>query len=335
MSQISIALVGATGLVGCQILSNLDVLEDRIERIEALASADSIGKHVSYRGTSIEVQDAQSFDFSGVDVVICACPKSVTEELFVSIESAGCFLIDLSGAFVYKPEVPMWLSSVHSDASMERAKSVGRLTLPSPDSQLLLPIVHALRDLLEVESIDVTSMHAVSGSGQKGIDELAKQTAQLLNARAIEKNVYPEQIAFNVIPVAGKMSDSGYSDLEVRFVLESKIALAMPELIVQPSFVTVPVFHGHSMTVAIKTATGVDLDAVKARLHALDGWEFNEASDELATPVSDAIGSETAYIGRLRSGIAGSSGISFWLTADNLHQGAAKCVVDCLSCYLK
>jgi aspartate-semialdehyde dehydrogenase len=335
MSQISIAVVGATGLVGCQIMSGLESLEEYIDQVVALAGADSVGKHVSYRGASVSVQDVNGFDFSSVNVVICACPQEVTKELVVLAESAGCFVIDLSGAFVYKPDVPMWVAGINEEAAMARAKAVGCVTLPSADSQLLLPVLHCLRDLLEIETVDVTSMHAVSGSGQKGIDELAKQTAQLLNARAIEKNVYAEQIAFNVIPMVGAMSDSGYTDAEVRFVLESKIALAMPELIVQPSFVTVPVFHGHSMTVSVKTATAVDMDQVKARLAKLDGFEFSEGVDELATPVSDAIGSDSAYIGRVRSGIAGSPGISFWLTADNLHQGAAKCVVDCLNGYLK
>lgn len=319
--MLDIAIVGATGQIGESLLTVLAERDFEIGELYLFASDSSVGESVSFAGKPYKVKALEGFDFSVVQLAFFNASKSVTEQFAPLAAESGALVIDSTGAFRYDPLVPMIIAGINDERiAMSSQKHI--VTNPSPDALMLIPVLKALANKAPVTDIVVTALHSVSGSGKAGVDELAKQTAQLLNARELEKRCYTEQIAFNVLPQVGDLETNGYSNAEIALMLETKIIMSNPGLSVAPSFVRVPVFHGNSASVVLQTDGAITVSEFAELLSDIDGFEVVSGENELATPVSDAVGTDIVYVSRIKETLNDHAGISFWMTADNLRYGS-------------
>ena len=319
--MLNIAIVGATGQVGEHLLTVLEERDFEIGELYVFASSNSVGESISFAGKSYVVQALEGFDFSKVQVAFFNASKAITEQYASLAAESGALVIDSTGAFRYDPLVPMVIAGVNDERiAMSSQKHI--ITNPSPDALMLMPVLKAMVRKAPVNDITFTAMHSVSGSGKSGVDELAKQTAQLLNARELEKRCYTEQIAFNVLPIVGDLEANGYTNAEIALMLETKIIMNNPGLSIAPSFVRVPVFHGNSASVVLNTEAAISSAEFSALIDELEGFELVNGENELATPVSDSVGTDTVFISRVKETLGDHTGISFWMTADNLRYGS-------------
>jgi aspartate-semialdehyde dehydrogenase len=293
-----IAVIGATSLVGEALLELLDEREFPVGKLTALACDEAIGQVASFRERNLRVRALDAFDLTDVALVFVLEPLAPAQR--ARIEAAGCALVDLSGA-------PGSAPCVAAQANPQAL--VGR-QVRAP-----LPAVVALR------RVTLTACLAVSAHGREGIEELARQTAQLLNARPLEPGLFGRQIAFNLLAASGAEED-GHAVDERRLAGELREVLALPELPVAATCVQAPVFFGDSLAVSLQCAAPVDLEAVERCLDAAPGVERIEAGD-WPTAVGDAVGQESVYVGRLRRGLHDPCQLDLWIVSDNVRKGAA------------
>ena len=321
MSQsFDIAVIGATGTVGETIVHILEERDFPIGELHLLASAESAGSSVPYRGKNVRVREVDAFDFGKVQIVFFAAGPSVTRSFAARATAAGCAVIDLSSGLPVEqapnviPEVNGWLL-----AGLAKPLQVA---CPSPAATALAMALGPLRELLDIQRVSVTACLAVSSQGREGVSELARQTAELLNLRPLEPRVFDRQMAFNVLAQVGTPDAQGHVPLEKRMVSELRELLSLPLIKVGVSCVQVPVFFGDSLSVSVQTAAPVDLAAISAALDLADGIDLVDAGD-YPTAVGDAVGQDAVYVGRLRAGIDDPCELNFWVTSDNARKGAA------------
>jgi aspartate-semialdehyde dehydrogenase len=320
----NIAVVGATGLVGENILSILEERKFPVNELFLLASDRSAGTKVSFQGHTVKVQNIVDFDFTQVQIALFAAGEEVAATYAPIAADSGCVVIDSSACFRNDPDVPLVISDVNAyriaDFSIRNI-----ISCPSSSTAQMLMALAPIHRAVGIDLINVSTYEAVSGSGRKGVKELAQQTAQLLNAREIESRVYNKQIAFNVIPYVSSFLENGYTDEEMGLVWDTQKVLDDPSVRVNPTCVRVPVFFGHSASVYIETLAYISADEVVDILETTEGLEvLNSVSDmSFATPVSDAAGSDAVYVSRIREDLNGRQGISLWITADNVRKGSA------------
>ena len=315
-----IAVVGATGTVGETIVQILEERDFSIASLHLLASSESAGSSVPYRGKNVRVREVDTFDFSQVQLVFFAAGPAVTLSFAAKATTAGCAVIDLSGALP-GAQTPHVVPEANASVLAGLTKPV-QISSPSPSTTALAVLLAPLRDILGIERVNVTACLAVSTQGRKAVAELAKQTTALLNLHPLESSVFDRQMAFNVLAQVGKPDTQGHVPLEKRLVTELRQVLDMPELKVSVTCVQAPVFFGDSFSVSLQLAKPVDLDAVNAALEAADGIELVEAGD-YPTAVGDAVGQDVVYVGRVRHGVDDTSELNLWMTSDNVRKGAA------------
>ena len=324
-----IAVVGATGLVGENILSILEERNFPVGELYLLASERSAGTKISFKSHSLTVKDAVDFDFSQVSIALFCTPDEVSAQHAPIAADAGCVVIDSSAAFRNDPDVPLVVPEVNAyrlaDFSIRHI-----ISIPDCMTTQMLMVLAPIHRAVGIELITVSTYQAVSGSGKKGVEELAKQTAQLLNAREIAPRVYKKQIAFNNIPQAGAFLENGYTRDEMGMVWDTQKVLDDTSIRVNPTCVQVPVFFGHAESVGIETQAYISADEVLDILQATQGVEIVDKGDEMdvATPVTDAAGSDAVFVSRIREDLNGHQGISFWIAADNVRKGSALNVVQ-------
>lgn len=324
-----IAVVGATGLVGENILSILDERSFPVGELYLLASEQSAGTKISFKGRTVKVQSVVDFDFSQTQIALFCAPEEVSVQYAPIAADSGCVVIDASVAFRNDPDVPLVIPEVNA---YRLADFSIRHIISTPDCMTtqMLMVLAPIHRAVGIESITVTTYQAVSGSGKKGVEELAKQTAQLLNAREIESRVYKKQIAFNNIPHVGAFLENGYTRDEMGIVWDTQKVFEDASIRVNPTCVQVPVFFGHGESVGIETLAYISADEVTDILLASEGVDVIDKGDEMdvATPVTDAAGSDSVFVSRIREDLNGHQGISFWITADNVRKGSALNVVQ-------
>jgi aspartate-semialdehyde dehydrogenase len=321
MSQsFDIAVIGATGTVGETIVQILEERDFPIGELHLLASAESAGSSVPYRGKNVRVREVDAFDFNKVKIVFFAAGPAVTRSYAARATAAGCALIDLSGGLPVE-QAPNVVPEVNGEVLAKQA-GAPQFACPSSTAAALALVLSPLRPLLDIQRVSVTACLAVSSQGREGVTELARQTAELLNVRPLEPKVFDRQMAFNVLAQVGVPDAEGHVPLEKRLVSELRELLSLPLIKVGVSCIQVPVFFGDSLTVSVQTAGPVDLAAVNAALDAADGIDLVDAGD-YPTPVGDAVGQDAVYVGRLRKGIDDDCELNFWVTSDNVRKGAA------------
>ncbi|MFB4393104.1 MULTISPECIES: aspartate-semialdehyde dehydrogenase [unclassified Pseudomonas] len=315
---LDIAVVGATGSVGETLVQVLEELAFPVATLHLLASMESAGSSVMFAGKKLRVREVDSFDFAQVKLAFFAAGPAVSRSFATQAQQAGCTVIDLSGG----------LDQAVALVPEANPEQVANLTWPalvaSPSSAAIaLAVALApLKGLLDIERVQVMAALAVSAQGREAVNELARQTAELLNARPLEPRFFDRQVAFNLLAQVGASDEQGHGQLERRLVGELRALLGLPALKISVSCVQVPVFFGDSFSVAVQSRYPVDLDAVNQALEAAESIELVER-DDYPTPVGDAVGQDVVYVGRVRHGIDEEQQLNLWLTTDNLRKGAA------------
>jgi aspartate-semialdehyde dehydrogenase len=321
MSQsFDIAVVGATGTVGETIVQILEERNFPVGSLNLLASAESAGHSVPYRGKNVRVREVDEFDFGKVQIVFFAAGPAITRSYSARATAAGCAVIDLSAGLSVE-QAPNLVPEING-ALLANISKPYQVASPSPSAVAVAMIIAPLREALDVLHVSVTACLAVSSQGREGVTELARQTTELLNIRPLEPKVFDRQIAFNVLAQVGAPDADGYGSLEKRLVTELRELLALPLLKVAVTCIQAPVFFGDSFSVCVQTASPVDLAVINQRLEAAEGVELVDAGD-YPTAVGDAVGQDVVYVGRVRQGIDDPCELNFWITSDNVRKGAA------------
>lgn len=315
-----IAVIGATGTVGETIVQILEERDFPVAQLHLLASIESAGHSVPFRGKNVRVREVDEFDFSKAQVAFFAAGPAITRSYAARATAAGCSVIDLSGGLSVE-QAPNVIPEING-ALIESYGKPFQLGSPSASGAVLALTLAPLRALLEIQRVSVTACLAVSSQGREGVAELARQTTELLNVRPLEPRFFDRQMAFNLLAQVGTPDAEGHAPLEKRLVAELRELLAMPLLKVSSTCVQAPVFFGDSFTVSLITAEPVDLAAVNSALEAAPGIELVEAGD-YPTAVGDAVGQDVVYVGRVRTGIDDPCELNLWVTSDNVRKGAA------------
>jgi aspartate-semialdehyde dehydrogenase len=322
--QVDVAVVGATGAVGETMLDILHQRKFPVGKIYALASERSAGNTVSFGNKSLIVEDLATFDFSKVQVGLFSPGASVSEIYAPKAAAAGCVVIDNTSQFRYDDDIPLVVPEVNPQAIADY-KNRGIIANPNCSTIQMMVALKPIYDAVGITRINVCTYQAVSGTGKPAMDELAKQTAALLNGRPVEAEVYPKQIAFNVLPHIDSFMDNGYTKEEMKMVWETKKIMGDDSILVNPTAVRVPVFYGHSEAIHIETRDKITAAQARELLEAFDGIVVVDEHKDggYPTAVSDASGQDPVYVGRIREDISHEKGLNLWVVADNVRKGAA------------
>jgi aspartate-semialdehyde dehydrogenase len=317
-----VAVVGATGNVGREMLNILEELKFPVDKIHAIASRKSIGVEVSFGDRIVKCEDIAQFDFSTVDLVLMSVSGTFSKEWSPKIGAAGPIVIDNSSAFRMDPDVPLVVPEVNpDDVSWASRKNI--IANPNCSTAQLVVALKPLHDLAKIKRVVVSTYQSVSGAGKEGMDELFDQTKNVFVLGATPPNKFPKQIAFNVIPFIGAFQDDGYTDEEQKMWKEThKILDADIQLTV--TCVRVPVMVGHSESVNVEFHNPIDEDEARDLLRESPGLIVIDKRDSTGymTP-KEAQGEHPVFVSRIRRDPTVENGLNLWVVADNLRKGAA------------
>jgi aspartate-semialdehyde dehydrogenase len=323
-AKYDIAVVGATGAVGETMLEILAQRDFPVNNVYPLASERSAGKKIAFRGKYLTVQDLASFDFSKTQIGLFSAGASISEKFAPIAASAGCVVVDNTSQFRYHDDIPLVVPEVNPQAIADYRKH-GIIANPNCSTIQMLVALKPLYDEAGIERINVCTYQAVSGTGKEAIEELASQTASLLNGKDIKPSVYPRQIAFNVLPQIDVFQSNGYTKEEMKMVWETQKIMGDSSIRVNPTAVRVPVFYGHSEAVHIETREKLSLERAHKLLKNAPGVVLlDERRDGgYPTAVTEGAGHDPVYVGRVREDISHPRGLDLWIVADNVRKGAA------------
>lgn len=321
---VNVAVVGATGAVG---ETMVDVLKERrfpVGELTLLASERSAGRRIDFDGRMVTVKDLATFDFSNTQIGLFSAGGSISAEYAPKAAAQGCVVVDNTSHFRYDDDIPLVVPEVNPEAIAGYTRR-GIIANPNCSTIQMLVALKPLHDAVGITRINVCTYQAVSGTGKEAIEELAGQTATLLNGKSITPTVYPVQIAFNCLPHIDNFQENGYTREEMKMVWETRKILGDDTIQVNPTAVRVPVFYGHSEAVHIETRD--KLTAVEARslLEAAPGISVIDRHEDggYPTAVGDAAGKDGVFVGRIREDISHPRGLAMWVVADNVRKGAA------------
>jgi len=305
----------------------IEILESRdfpVDQLFPLASSRSAGKSLRFKGKRYTVQDLSNFDFSQTPIALFSAGGDVSAEYAPIAAQQGCVVIDNTSHFRRDDDIPLVIPEVNPEAIGQfRQRNI--IANPNCSTIGMLMALKPIYDVAGIERINVATYQAVSGTGKDAIEELAGQTARLLNGKEAEPKVYPRQIAFNVIPHIDTFLENGYTREEMKMVWETQKILADESIRVNPTCVRVPVFYGHAEAVHIETREPVSVTEARALLQAADGVSVLDSPEPggYPTPVSEAAGADPVFVGRIRADISHPRGLNLWVVADNVRKGAA------------
>jgi len=316
-----VAVVGATGNVGREMLTILEELNFPVEKMHALASRKSKGMDVAWGDKTIKCEDMEAFDFSTVDVVLMSAGGAVSKEWSEKIGKAGPIVIDNSSVFRMDDDVPLIVPEVNTDAVKDIRKNI--VANPNCSTAQLVVALKPLHDAAKIKRVVVSTYQSVSGAGKEGMDELWNQTKAIYGLGDAKPKKFPKQIAFNVIPYIGSFNDDGYTDEEAKMWNEVH-KMMDPEIKLTVTCVRVPVFVGHSEAVTVEFDRPITPDEARAILREAPGVLVvdKHEHDGYITPV-DAAGEHAVFVSRIRKDHTVENGLSFWVVSDNLRKGAA------------
>ncbi len=319
--SVNVAIAGATGAVGEALVEILEERNFPVGELYLLASERSAGKRIQFRGKSVMVQRLDEFDFSQAQIGLFSAGGDLSAEFAPRAAAAGCVVIDNTSFFRYDDDIPLIVPEVNAYVLGEyRNRNI--IANPNCSTIQMVAALKPIYDAVGITRINVATYQAVSGAGAGGVRELAGQTANLLNAKPIEPDVMPVQIAFNAIPQIDKFQDNGYTKEEMKMVWETRKILQDEAIQVNPTCVRIPVFYGHSEAVHIETRDQISAAEVTELLAAAPGVEvFTE--DTYPTAVEHAAGTDPVFVGRIREDISHPNGINLWVVSDNVRKGAA------------
>jgi aspartate-semialdehyde dehydrogenase len=320
--QFDVVVLGATGLVGQNIIEILAERNFPVNKLYPLASSRSAGEHIEFKGESIEVLDADYFDWSQAQIGFFSAGGATSAKYAPLAAEAGCIVIDNTSHYRYDPDIPLVVPEVNPHAIAEyRNRNI--IANPNCSTIQMLVALKPIYDAVGIDRINVSTYQSVSGAGRTAIEELAKQCADLLSGKPVEAKAFSRQIAFNVIPQIDSFQDNGYTKEEMKMVWETQKIFADDTIVVNPTAVRVPVFYGHGEALHIETRQPIAAEEVKALLSRAPGVVVCEQDEDFPTQVGNASGKDDVFVGRIREDISHHQGINMWIVADNVRKGAA------------
>ncbi len=317
-----VAVVGATGNVGREILSILDERGFPADEVVALASRRSVGVEVSYGDKTLKIKNLETYDFSDTDICLMSAGGAVSKEWSPKIGAQGCVVIDNSSQWRTDPDVPLIVPEVNADAIVGFKKK-NIIANPNCSTAQLVVALKPLHDAARIKRVVVATYQSVSGAGKEGMDELFSQTRAVFVSDPVEAKKFPKRIAFNLIPQIDTFMEDGYTKEEWKMVVETKKILD-PKIKLTATCVRVPVFISHSEAVNVEFETPLSAEQARKILRAAPGILVVDTRETggYTTP-HEAAGEDATYISRLRDDPTVDNGISFWCVSDNLRKGAA------------
>ena len=322
--EYDVAVVGATGAVGEAMISILEERNFPVRKLYLLASARSAGKSIMFHGKSVRVTDLAEFDFSQVQIGLFSAGASISEKFAPIAAAAGCVVIDNTSQFRRDEDVPLIVPEVNIEAlAGYSARNI--IANPNCSTIQMLVALKPIYDAVGIERINVATYQAVSGTGKEAIEELAGQTASLLNGQEVVREVYPKQIAFNVLPQIDTFQENGYTREEMKMVWETRRIFDDSAIQVNPTCVRVPVFFGHSEAVHIETVDKITAQQARLLLEKAPGIIVmdDRVDGSYPTAVTESAGTDGVFVSRIREDISHPRGLDMWIVADNVRKGAA------------
>lgn len=324
MKKYNVAVAGATGAVGETLLSILEQRNFPVDQVFPLASARSAGNTIMFKGKPLMVTDLADFDFTQAQIGLFSAGGSVSAEFAPKAGAAGCVVVDNTSHFRYDDDIPLVVPEVNPQAI---AQYTNRNIIANPNCSTIQMLValKPIQDAVGIKRISVATYQAVSGTGKSAVEELAKQTGELLNGREATCEVYPRQIAFNALPQIDVFQDNGYTKEEMKMVWETRKIFGDESIQVSATCVRIPVFYGHSEAVQIETHKPISDSQVRELLSNAPGVTVidERADGGYPTAVHDSAGQDSVFVGRIRQDISMPNGINLWVVADNVRKGAA------------
>lgn len=321
MKKVNLAIIGATGAVGREMLKILAERNFPIGELKLLASSRSAGKKIEYMGKEYTVEEVSKDSFEGMDIVLGAASNAIAKEMAPHIVKAGAVLVDNSSAFRMDKDVPLVIPEINpEDAKAHK----GIISNPNCSTIITLVAVNALNKLSPIETMVASTYQAVSGAGAGGPIELMDQSRAVLDGGEIVSNVFTNQIAYNLIPKIGSGVDNGYTTEEMKMQNEGRKIMHLPELLVSCTCVRVPVVRSHSISVVVKTRDKVSVEDARNIIASAPGCKLVDDLDNNILPMPiDTSDQDIVYVGRIREDLTCDKGLNIWCCGDQVRKGAA------------
>jgi aspartate-semialdehyde dehydrogenase len=316
-----IAIVGATGAVGVEMIKTLEKRNFPVGKLTLLASARSVGKKLTYKGTEITVTELTRDSFKGIDIALFSAGGGISRDFAPAAIAAGCVVVDNSSHFRQDPTVPLVVPEINpGDVKLHK----GIIANPNCTTAITLMALYPLHQAFGVKRIFASSYQAVSGTGAKALEELENQVKQIVHGQPVTKEVYPHQIAFNVLPHVDSFLPTGYTKEEMKLENEGRKIMHHPAFRASVTCVRVPIYRAHSVAVSAEFEKPVSLEAAYAALNAAPGLDVvdDPANKQYPMPLKTAE-KDNCEVGRLRLDCALDNGLCFWVSGDQLLKGAA------------
>jgi len=316
-----VAVVGATGAVGNEMITTLEQREFPVEKLRLFASEKSEGKTLEFEGSEVPVETLKEDSFRGIDIALFSAGAERSKIWAPVAAKSGCVVVDNSSQWRMDPEVPLVVPEVNAhDLTWHK----GIIANPNCSTIQMVVVLKPIHDVARIRRVVVTTFQSVSGTGKKAMDELLQETTDLLNFREVKYNVYPHQIAFNCLPHIDKFLENGYTKEEMKMVNETRKILGDNSIKVTATTVRVPVFRSHSESVNIETEKKLSANDTRALLSSAPGVIVFDAPEKNIYPLAiDCAGKDETYVGRIREDESIDNGLNMWIVSDNLRKGAA------------
>jgi aspartate-semialdehyde dehydrogenase len=317
-----VAIVGATGAVGIEMLRCLEERDFPVSQLTLLASARSAGKRLEFRGEPVDVQELTHESFGGVEIALFSAGGGISLEYGPSAAAAGAVVIDNSSAFRMDEGVPLVVPEINPEAAAQRPRGI--IANPNCTTIITMMALWPLHRSFGLKSVIASSYQAVSGSGAQGIVELESQVQAIVNGEAVESRVYPHQIAFNVIPQVDSFTPSGYTKEELKMLNEGRKILGLPDLRVTCTCVRVPVYRSHSVSLTATFDRPVSVAAARAAYAGYPGVQLIDVPETATYPMPlDTTGKDDCLVGRIRLDAVIDNSLALWVVGDQVRKGAA------------
>ena len=321
--RVNVAIAGATGAVGNQMIRCLEEADFPARSVKFLASSRSVGKRLRYKGDTVAVEELTEDSFKGMDIALFSAGGGTSETYAPHAAKDGCVVVDNSSAWRMDPAVPLIVPEVNPHA-IAQYKNKGIIANPNCSTIQMVVALAPIYKKFGIKRIVVSTYQAVSGTGKKAIDELFDQTRAMINFINYEKKVYPHPIAFNCLPHIDTFLENGYTKEEMKMVHETRKILEDDTIGVTATTVRVPVFYGHSEAVNLETRKPVSAPEVVALFEQSPGIKVIDDPQQNQYPLAtDAAGQDLTLVGRIREDESVANGINMWIVADNIRKGAA------------
>jgi aspartate-semialdehyde dehydrogenase len=318
----SVAIVGATGLVGTTLLTLLEERALPMKQLYLVASQQSAGKAVAFRGQSLPIHDLATFDFQQTTMAFFCVNNDLAAEYAPKAAAAGNVVIDKSFYYRNHSDVPLIIPEVNLSA-LSQYRKMNIISNPNCNTIPIAVGIKSIYDAVGITRMNVATYQSVSGTGKDAVAELTTQTKQFLANQPIQSSVYPQQIAFNVLPHIDDFQENGYTREEMKIVWELQKIFADPNMAINPTAVRVPVIYGHAASVHLETKDKITTEQAMQLLSQAPGVKLISGKFPYPTPVHDAAGNDFVYVGRVHEDISHDKGLNLWIVTDNLRKGAA------------